>query len=293
MNDDGEFDALWRGPFVRRLIRLALEEDLSFGDAAGELTVDKSTVADARVLARQDLVVCGLPIVSAIVEEWGGVSTLAVQAKEGSLAKDQQTLATLRGPARELLALERTILNFLQRLCGVATHTRDIVGGIPQLTVLDTRKTMPGWRVLEKYATRIGGASNHRMHLGDLAMVKNNHVDANGGDMRRTLERLFKNRAPYLPVEVEVRDRKELEVAADFNPTIIMLDNMKDAEVKASLEFLASKQCTSIVEISGGLTPDRLPRLAAMGVTHVSMGALVTQARNVDISLRMSVVERG
>jgi len=210
------------------------------------------------------------------------------RSHDGALVEADATLVELEGPTREILALERTILNFLQRLSGVATHTRDFVRGARGLAVLDTRKTMPGWRVLDKYAVTVGGGSNHRLSLGDMVLVKNNHIDAHSHGIRGALERIASQKPLYMPWEVEVRSLDELRAALEFKPTIIMLDNFSNESIKEAMAIVCAAAHRPLVEVSGGVTKDRLPSLHELGVDAVSAGFLTTHAPNVDISMRIN-----
>jgi nicotinate-nucleotide pyrophosphorylase (carboxylating) len=278
-------------PGVRSLIRLALEEDLSLGDPTSEFLFSPEDKAFAEVHAKQELTVCGLPIIQEIITCAQAQIAVNPLVPEGKVVKKGVVLARLEGGARELLALERTILNFLQRLSGVATYTRSIVDQAAGITVLDTRKTLPGWRALDKYAVRVGGGKNHRACLGDLIMVKNNHLDAFGVRDKELAERFFtrlnKAKAWPTPIEVEVRDLEELETILPFSPNFIMLDNMNDKEVASCLTRIAQEAFPPTVEVSGGLTSERFAALAACGVKFASLGRLTTHAVNVDISMRV------
>ena len=274
---------------VRRIIELALEEDLAQGDVTSELCVLPTAQGHATVLAREKLRWCGSELVSEIVRISGRALHVESLVTEGEEVDDRTALLKLSGSLRDLLALERTILNFVQRLSGVATYTASVVQHAQGITVLDTRKTVPGWRALDKYAVRVGGGSNHRWSLGDMVLVKNNHIDACGGDVAETLRRVNDGKPPYMSVEVEVRNLAELRAAAPFKPSIVMLDNFGNDEIGAALEFLRSSGWSPLVEVSGGVTAQRLVELKTLGVRFVSMGALTTQARQVDISMRVEL----
>jgi nicotinate-nucleotide pyrophosphorylase (carboxylating) len=272
---------------IRKLIRLAIEEDLNAGDLTAELTVPSDHRSKARIVAREQLVVCGLPIVRTIFSELQWDAEIMVQRPEGSSAGSEEILVELAATTRHLLAAERTILNFLQRLSGVATYTQRAVAAAGGITVLDTRKTMPGWRALDKYAVRVGGGRSHRANLSEMILVKNNHIDANGGSIPATLKRVMEQKPLYMPVEVEVRNQKELIEALRFQPEIVMLDNMNDEAIKEAIAIVKDSSPMTKIEVSGGLKPERCEALRKLGVSCISMGALTTQARNVDISLRI------
>lgn len=279
---------MFDSPLVQRLIDLALEEDGARNDVTANCTVPASHTSSAKVIARQRLVVCGLDIVPEIVKAGAWGLTVRRSAEDGSWASDGEMLVELSGSTRELLSAERTILNFLQRLCGVATYTRNFCDGITGLKILDTRKTMPGWRALDKFAVRIGGASNHRFSLSDMILVKNNHIDAHPLGIKGALGDVVAKKPAGMSWEVEVRNLEELSVALSFNPTMIMLDNFQDASLKEAVALVARAPHKPLIEVSGGVSKARLAVIRAAGVDAVSVGALTTQAPNVDISLRIS-----
>jgi nicotinate-nucleotide pyrophosphorylase (carboxylating) len=273
---------------VRKLISLALEEDLVMGDITASLTVPEGHRSIARIIARQRLVVCGGEFIAAVIGEGKWHVSCALKAKEGEWLEAGATIAELEGPTRQLLSAERTLLNFLQRLCGVATYTREFCSHAPGLIVLDTRKTLPGWRFLDKHAVRVGGGRNHRFCLGDMILVKNNHIDAHPGGMRAALSDIARKKPLYMSWEVEVRNLEELSIALEFKPTIVMLDNFSDALIKEAVGRIRVMPQPPLVEVSGGITRERLAAIHAAGADAVSVGALTTQAPNVDISMRIA-----
>jgi nicotinate-nucleotide pyrophosphorylase (carboxylating) len=280
---------MFGSPLLTKLIDLALEEDLAWGDVTSELCVSEKQKASARLIAREDLLVCGLPIIQQIVSRAKSSVQVNLKKSEGTWAKEGEVLAELRGLAREILALERSILNFLQRMSGVASAAAQAQKLAGKILVLDTRKTTPGWRVLEKYAVRCGGAHSHRFSLGDMILVKNNHIDACKGNLRALLTTLFQKKPAYMPVEVEVRNLKELKQALQFPVDVVMLDNFSNDEIATCMPLIRSKAPSPTVEASGGITAERLQKLSRLGIDTVSMGALTTQATNKDISLRIKI----
>lgn len=278
---------MFDSPFVQRLVVLALDEDHARNDITAKITVPDGHLSKAKVIARQRLVVCGLDIVPVIVKEGGWSLSVTKQSADGAWAEDGDILVELAGSTRELLAAERTILNFLQRLSGVATSTRVFCEGVKGLKILDTRKTMPGWRLLDKYAVRIGGATNHRFSLADMVLVKNNHIDAHPGGIKGALSDVVSHKPQGMPWEVEVRNLDELRVALSFKPTMIMLDNFKDDALTEAISVVRASGHKPTLEVSGGVSKSRLPVIEATGVDAVSVGALTTQAPNVDISMRI------
>ncbi len=278
---------MFDSPLIQRLVALALDEDQARDDITAKITVPAGHASKAKVIARQRLVVCGLDIVPVIVKEGGWSLSVSKQATEGTWVEDGEILVELAGSTRDLLAAERTILNFLQRLSGVATSTRVFCEGVKGLKVLDTRKTMPGWRLLDKYAVRTGGATNHRFSLADMILVKNNHIDAHPGGITGALADVVAHKPPGMPWEVEVRDLHELRIALSFAPTMIMLDNFKDEVLTEAIGVVRASGHKPLIEVSGGVSKARLSVIAASGVDAVSVGALTTQAPNVDISMRI------
>lgn len=275
-------------PLTRKLIALALEEDEASNDITAKLTVPSGHRSVARILARQRLVVCGLSLTGLIARVGSWSFDITLRKEDGEWVEDGEVLAEVSGATRDLLSFERTLLNFLQRTCGVATYTRNFCEGKPAITVLDTRKTMPGWRELDKYATRVGGASNHRFSLADMILVKNNHIDAHPDGIRGALSDVVRGRPEGISWEVEVRDLSELAIALEFSPTMVMLDNFKDEALSAALTLVRGVPNPPMVEVSGGVSKARLHAIASSGVDAVSVGALTTQAPNVDISMRIS-----
>ena len=278
---------MFDSPLVRKLVDVAIEEDLSLGDITATLTVPENHTSKAKVIARERLVVCGLDIVSEIVKAGGWSLAVSKKAVDGDWASDGDCLVELSGSTRELLSAERTILNFLQRLSGVATYTREFCEGQKGLKILDTRKTMPGWRLLDKYAVRMGGASNHRFSLGDMVLVKNNHIDAHPQGIKGALADVVAKKPLAMPWEVEVRNLEELNVALSFNPTIVMLDNFNDDALKDAVALVRAATHQPMIEVSGGVSKERLAKIQEAGVDAASVGALTTRAPNVDISMRI------
>ena len=278
---------MFDSPLVRKLIDLALQEDLALGDITASLTVPENHTSKAKVIARERLIVCGIEIVEEIVKAAGWSMTVDTKVADGVSVNDGDILVELAGRTRDLLSAERTILNFLQRMCGVATYTRNFCEAQQGLKILDTRKTMPGWRLLDKYATRIGGALNHRFSLGDMVLVKNNHIDAHPQGIKGALADIVAKKPLYMPWEVEVRDLDELKVALSYNPTIIMLDNFNDDLLKEAVAVVKAVPQPPMIEVSGGVSKERLAKIFAAGVDAASVGALTTRAPNVDISMRI------
>ena len=270
---------------TQELIKLALAEDSVSEDYAAQTLGSKKS--KAVLIAREELIVCGLPILKTIIAVAHSSVKMEIKTADGKLVKANHILAALSGPTAEILTLERTMLNFIQRMSGIASITRRWVDNAGDITILDTRKTLPGYRHLDKYATRIGGAKNHRMNLSAMAMIKNNHIDATPGGMKQVTNRVRAVAPLGTPLEIEVRDLKELKSALLENPTVIMLDNMNDTQIRSAISIVRKSKFLGVIEVSGGIKIDRLATLNQLGVTHVSVGSLTHSVRAADISLRI------
>jgi nicotinate-nucleotide pyrophosphorylase (carboxylating) len=277
-------------PAVDRLIELALTEDLSAGDLTSDILFDDEVTAEAQVLAKSPLVVAGLPVFRRVIERVDPRCRYTALVAEGDRVPAGAVLATLVGPARSVLRAERTALNFLRHLSGVATLTAEYVeaaGGVGP-RVCDTRKTRPGFRELEKYAVRVGGGWNHRFNLGAAAMVKDNHIVA-AGSITAAVEHLRKRLPHTTSIEVETTRLEQVDEALAARADIIMLDNMSNEEMSAAVKLCAGR---AVTEASGGITLERIRDLGEVGVDVVSVGALTHSAPAADISLDVVVGSR-
>jgi nicotinate-nucleotide pyrophosphorylase (carboxylating) len=266
-------------------VRLALEEDIGTGDVTTLACVPESQKARGRFLAREPLVIAGLGLLSEIYDLRGGVDELSLFKRDGDPCVQGEKIAAVSGRARTLLECERVALNFLQRLSGVATAARrysDAVAGT-KCRVLDTRKTTPGLRLLEKSAAAAGGVANHRVGLFDAVLIKNNHIAAAGG-IRNAIERA---RTSGLPIEVEIHTREELREALDAGADWLLLDNLTPEEAARWIHEIAGR---AQVELSGGITLANVRAYAETGADFVSSGAITHSARAMDISFRLEVV---
>jgi len=270
---------------AERLIDIALEEDLLLGDATSEATIDPAAAGAARFLAKEALVLAGTAVAGRVFERLG--ATCRFEVEDGARLASGAWFGRAEGPIRALLAAERTALNFLQRLSGVATATRRcadaLQAGGGRTRLLDTRKTTPGWRLLEKAAVRAGGGTNHRVSLGDGILIKDNHVAACGG-VAEAVRRARARAGAMLRIEVEVVDLPGLAAAIEAGADIVLLDNMDDAAMAEAVRRAAGRVK---LEASGNMTLERLPRVAATGVDYVSMGAITHSAKAVDISFEL------
>lgn len=269
------------------LVRAALAEDIGSGDATTQAVVPEALETAAALITREACVCAGLPVAAAVFQELDPQVCVEPQVQEGQSCAAGQTLARLTGNARAILTGERTALNFLQRLCGIATQTRryvDAVGTYPT-KILDTRKTTPGLRLLEKYAVKMGGGENHRMGLYDRIMIKDNHRElarlGGPGGIQRAVK-ACRRLAPTLDVEVEADTMDDVEAALAAGADIILLDNMGTDEIRAAVRLIQGR---AVTEASGGITLERIPAIAAAGVDVISVGALTHSVRAIDIGL--------
>jgi len=254
-------------PAVMRLIELAIEEDLGRGDATTLAVILPGTKAAAHLVARQRLTVAGLEVAAAVFHRIDPSIAIDTQIPDGAEASPGARIATYRGSAAALLAGERTALNFLQRLSGVATLARAFTAAAQgtSLRITDTRKTTPGFRLLEKYAVRLGGGCNHRFDLGSGVLIKDNHV-AIAGSVTEAVRRA-KGRGPHsLNIEVEVDTMAQLDEALAADVDIVLLDNFTDADLGRAMARLRAAKPRPLVEVSGGVTLARIPELARLGV---------------------------
>jgi len=273
-------------PEVRELVALALAEDIGPGDVTTELTVDASRQATGSFVARQTMVLAGVELLPLIFECHGTpLESIDIHRLSGSSLIAGVKIATVSGPARALLACERVALNFLQHLSGVATLASRYVSAVEgtRCRVLDTRKTMPGMRRLEKMAAAAGGVVNHRMGLYDAVLIKNNHIAAAGG-VRDAIEAVQK---AGMPAEVEVRSREELDEALACGAKHLLLDNVSPEE---AAEWICAIDGRATAEISGGITLDTARDYAEAGADFISVGAIThsAPAANINFSLRLS-----
>ena len=264
------------------LIELAIAEDIGPGDATSKAVLPVDLRLQGRIIAKSPGIVAGLPIAEAVFARVEPELRFIYHAQDGARVKRQQIVAEVIGPGRGMLAAERTALNFLQKLSGIASFTRVFVDAVAstKATILDTRKTRPGYRVLEKYAVRMGGAQNHRMSLYDMLLVKDNHIEA-AGSVTAAVTRA-RTAYPDLPIEVEVKDLQELEEALLLQPDRIMLDNMSIEQMQEAVAIAAGRVK---LEASGNVELRQVTAVAATGVDYISIGALTHSAPALDLSM--------
>lgn len=264
---------------VLPLISLALQEDIGRGDVTSARLIPAGATAVIRLNAREAMVACGGFIAPLVYGELDSSVNVELRVREGQLVPKGETLAVIAGPARTLLAGERVTLNLMQRMCGVASLTSRFVQAVKGTgaIILDTRKTQPGFRVLDKYAVRAGGGQNHRMRLDDMVLIKDNHI-ALCGSVVAAIARA--REGEKLPVVVECDTLKQVEEALKSKPDRIMLDNMTIAELQKAVTMAAGNVP---LEASGGVTLENVQTIARTGVSYISVGALTHSARAADI----------
>ena len=274
------------------LIKLALEEDLNGrGDTTSIAVIPETTMAAAFLNCKEDCVCAGLAVAERVFRAVDRSLVWESLVEDGDFCPEGTALAKITGRARSLLTAERTALNFLQRLCGVATTSRRYAAALKgtNTVVLDTRKTTPGWRNLEKYAVAAGGSSNHRIGLYDRIMIKDNHRELAGLEGEKGITRSVlrsREKYPELEVEVEADNLDEVREAAESGAEYILLDNMTDEQMAEAVKINAGR---AKLEASGGITLERLGRIGKIGVDFVSVGALTHSVKAADISMEINL----
>ena len=273
---------------ARTLIRLALAEDVGSGDVTSQWTIPLTQTQTATLIAKQDGVLAGLAIPALVFAELKVPMQVNLLKKDGDRVSKGDKIATLTGTTQALLTGERTLLNFVQQLSGVASISREyadaLKGGNTQ--VLDTRKTLPGFRRLQKYAVRAGGGSNHRMGLHDMVLVKDNHIEAAGGVLA-ALDMVKRNNTRNLKIELEVESLDQLKSLLHKGVDVIMLDNMDDSTMAQAVAIVRESGDAVKLEASGNMDLTRVQRIANLGLDYISVGALTHSVKALDISMRI------
>ena len=279
--------SLLTNPLVTGIIAMALNEDVGTGDITTETTIPADKKANGRFIAKEDMVVCGLEIAELVFHTVDKDIDFSANVKDGDFVKKGDCIATVRGNARNVLTGERTALNLLQRMTGIATRTNEAVKCVDgtNAKIADTRKTTPGLRVLEKYAVRVGGGTNHRFNLADGILIKDNHIAVSGG-IKQAVANARKTAPHTLKIEVEVENEEMLNEALEAKADIIMLDNMTNEQMKKCVEITNGR---ALLEASGNMGEKDLRTVADTGVDLISIGALTHSVKAADISLKFTI----
>lgn len=275
--------------WLRDVVARALAEDIGYGDITTQATISEDQKASGVFVAKEEGVICGLPLIEEIFHYADPSLLVSIWVDEGSRVKPGDVLAEVQGSAQAILSGERVALNFIQRLSGIATQTRklvDIVADFP-VRIVDTRKTVPGLRFLEKYAARTGGGHNHRFSLSDAVLIKDNHIIAAGG-ITAAVELARKNVPHTMTIEVEVETEEQVREALAARADIIMLDNMSLEQMREMVKLIDGR---AKVEASGNITEENIRAVAETGVDIISVGALTHSANALDISLDLKLLE--
>ncbi len=278
---------LFNNPQVDSIIELALNEDIGTGDITTLSTIPADKIANGRFIAKEDMVICGIDLADYIFAKVDKTIEFKANFKDGDKVSKGDVIATVSGNAQNVLTGERTALNFMQRLTGIASRTAAAVAEVEgtNAKVTDTRKTTPGMRVLEKYAVRMGGGTNHRFNLADGVLIKDNHIAVSGG-IKNAVENA-RNTIPHtLKIEVEVETKEQLRDALEAGADIIMLDNMSNEMMAECVKIVDGR---ALVEASGNMGEKSLSDVAATGVDIISIGALTHTVKAADISLKFTI----
>jgi len=275
--------------YIDKIITTALEEDIHYVDVTTDYLLDDEHTSEAYYLAKDTGVLCGIDITKRVFELAGGNVTMEILKKDGETVQKGDILARMKGSTKTLLKGERTALNLLQHMSGIATATAECVALVAgtRAQITDTRKTLPGLRQLQKYAITVGGGKNHRYNLSDGAMLKDNHIDAYGS-ITGAVTALRKKIGHMVKIELEVRNLDELREALAAGADIIMLDNMSCDEMKKAVAINDGKV---LLEASGNVTKDNIRSVAETGVDIISLGALTHSVKCFDISMRIQTVK--
>ena len=277
----------WNSPLIRHLIQTSLKEDAARHDITTLSLIPKNIQVEAAIISNQKGVVCGLPFASLLFKALSSNIAFHASVREGQLVRRGTRLALIRGHAQAILSGERTALNAVQHLSGIATLTHVLVKrlGRTQTKLLDTRKTLPGWRALQKYAVHCGGGTNHRSTLAEAILVKDNHLKVLRLAGRDWLALALKLKAKKIPLEVEVQNEDDFREVLHLKPDVVLLDNVPPARLKAMIRFLHQEIPQVKIEISGGVKPEDLGRLRHLGADRISMGRLTHSTPAFDCSL--------
>jgi nicotinate-nucleotide pyrophosphorylase (carboxylating) len=274
---------------IANIVRRALEEDVGRGDVTSAWTLPPGLMGRGMFLSKARGIVAGIEVAREVFFQVSTDISLIALLSDGDAIAPGNLIAIVEGPMAAILTAERTALNFMQRMSGIASTARQYTEAVAgtKAVILDTRKTVPGLRLLDKWAVRLGGGQNHRMRLDDMVLIKDNHIAA-AGSLTTALEGVYARNTDQLPVEVEVKTWSELEDAVALLPDRIMLDNMSPAEMRRAVEYVAGR---ARLEASGGITLESVREVAETGVDYISVGALTHSVTALDISLEVEQVD--
>ena len=274
---------------ITHLIDIALKEDIGSGDITTDNLVAPELKGKGRMVAKESMILAGLDIAKQVFLHLQPDTVFRSGFSDGDIIRAGDILLEIEGQLRTLLIGERTALNFLQRMSGISTNVRSYVNALSasKVRLVDTRKTIPGWRTLEKYAVRVGGGYNHRIGLYDGILIKDNHIAVSGG-ITNAVSRIRKKCTHLLKIEVETTNLTEVQEALDTKVEVIMLDNMTVNQIKEAVRLIGGR---ALVEVSGGVTLEALAALADTGIDIISSGALTHSARSMDISMSIDPLD--
>ncbi|WP_101772457.1 carboxylating nicotinate-nucleotide diphosphorylase [Peptostreptococcus faecalis] len=270
-------------------IKEALLEDITYKDASVEGIFDEESIATADLIAKEDGVLCGVEVFEEVFKILDKDSDFKFNKKEGEILTKGELIATVKSKAQEMLLAERTALNFLQRMSGIATATKKMVEtlGDRSIQLADTRKTAPGLRIFDKYSVMVGGGSNHRFNLSDTVMLKDNHISGAGG-IKSAVEKVRQNNSFTTKIEVEAENIEQVKEAIESKCDIIMLDNMSEKEIDKSIELIDSR---AMIEVSGNISIDSISKYRGKKIDIISCGELTHSVKVLDISLKNMKIE--
>jgi len=274
---------------VEQIVEQAIVEDLSHGDITTELLITGNEIRKASIIAKANGVIAGTEVAKLVFVKVDPNLEVTILISDGTTVKPGNVIAELKGSCASILKAERVALNFLQHLSGIATETKRYVEAVKGLSIqiTDTRKTIPGLRTLEKYAVRVGGGKNHRMHLGDRVLIKDNHIAilrSQGMSLKDIIVRARQNISKSTSIEIEVKTVQEAAEAASSGVDIIMLDNMNIEEMRQAVQLIKGH---TLIEASGGIVLDKVRAIAETGIDYISIGALTHSSKALDISLEL------
>lgn len=279
---------------LKKVIQTALAEDRAYQDVTSDLTIAKTHLSSFEIKPREEIIFCGKDIITEVFLQLKNYQkfrnskiNLEILTQDGDCVNPGKSIARLNGESKLILAAERTILNLIQHLSGIATITNQFVKKLnnPKIKILDTRKTLPGLRDLQKQAVVAGGGKNHRFNLSDLILIKDNHIAANSSAKFPLAKSLKSAKKLGKKIEIECDNFKQVEEAVESNPDIIMLDNMAVAEIKKCAELIRKKSPKIKIEVSGGINLDNIKNYSDLDIDFISIGALTHSVRAVDIGL--------